>query len=47
MRRARRTWFSNITAAICAAMLCISVSVTAAEYMPNFKDTDINEFINI
>jgi general secretion pathway protein D len=30
---------------MCTALLCFSV--TAAEYMPNFKDTDINEFINI
>ncbi len=45
MRQESRTLFSRITAAICAAALC--VSATAAEYMPNFKDTDINEFISI
>ncbi|MBU2978315.1 type II secretion system secretin GspD [Alteromonas sp. C1M14] len=45
MRQKRRTLFSRITAAMCAAALC--VSATAAEYMPNFKDTDINEFITI
>ena len=47
MRRASRTLLSKLTAAACAALLSISVSVTAAEYMPNFKDTDINEFINV
>ncbi|MCW8093268.1 type II secretion system secretin GspD [Alteromonas sp. ASW11-130] len=31
--------------ALCAALL--SAAANAAEYMPNFKDTDINEFINI
>ncbi|MBU3020362.1 type II secretion system secretin GspD [Aestuariibacter sp. A3R04] len=45
MRQKSRTLFTRITAAICAAALC--VSATAAEYMPNFKDTDINEFITI
>ncbi|MEG3765547.1 type II secretion system secretin GspD [Alteromonas sp. 14N.309.X.WAT.G.H12] len=45
MRQKRRTLFSRISAAMCAAALC--VSATAAEYMPNFKDTDINEFITI
>lgn len=35
---------SRVCTAACAALLC--VSATAAEYMPNFKDTDINEFIN-
>ena len=45
MRQSSRKIFSRITAAICAAALC--VSATAAEYMPNFKDTDINEFISI
>nr|WP_220099526.1 type II secretion system secretin GspD [Alteromonas lipotrueiana] len=47
MRRASRTLLSKFTVAVCAALLSLSVSVTAAEYMPNFKDTDINEFINI
>ncbi len=45
MRQARHTLISRIGTALCTALLC--VSVTAAEYMPNFKDTDINEFINI
>ena len=45
MRRASHSLFSRISAAVCTALLC--ASVTAAEYMPNFKDTDINEFINI
>ncbi|WP_414831007.1 type II secretion system secretin GspD [Alteromonas sp. H39] len=45
MRRASHSLFSKLSTALCAAVLC--VSATAAEYMPNFKDTDINEFINI
>lgn len=45
MRQEGRNLFARLTAAICAAVLC--VSATAAEYMPNFKDTDINEFISI
>lgn len=45
MRRASHSLFSKLGTALCAAVLC--VSATAAEYMPNFKDTDINEFINI
>jgi len=36
---------SRLCTSLCTALLCFSV--TAAEYMPNFKDTDINEFINI
>lgn len=45
MRQVRHTLISRIGTALCTALLCMSV--TAAEYMPNFKDTDINEFINI
>lgn len=45
MRRSSHSLFSKISTALCAALL--TVSATAAEYMPNFKDTDINEFINI
>ncbi|GGW90720.1 type II secretion system secretin GspD [Alteromonas halophila] len=45
MRQARQTLISRISTVLCAALLCVSVN--AAEYMPNFKDTDINEFINI
>ncbi|AXR05018.1 type II secretion system secretin GspD [Salinimonas sediminis] len=47
MRQASRTLLSKFTAAICAALLAISLSASAADYMPNFKDTDINEFINV
>lgn len=47
MRHAHRTLLTKLTAAACAALLSLSLSVTAAEYMPNFKDTDINEFISI
>ncbi|MEW9797726.1 type II secretion system secretin GspD [Alteromonas sp. CYL-A6] len=45
MRHASHTLLSRIGVALCSALMC--VSATAAEYMPNFKDTDINEFINI
>ncbi len=44
MRRVGPNILSRVCTAACAALLC--VSATAAEYMPNFKDTDINEFIN-
>ena len=44
MRRVGQSMLSRICTAACAAMMC--VSATAAEYMPNFKDTDITEFIN-
>ncbi|NDW21281.1 type II secretion system secretin GspD [Alteromonas hispanica] len=44
-RRTSQKLLSRLITSVCSALLC--VSVTAAEYMPNFKDTDINEFINI
>lgn len=44
-RRTSHKLLSRLSTAMCTALLCFSV--TAAEYMPNFKDTDINEFINI
>ena len=44
-RRTSHKMLSRLSTALCTALLCFSV--TAAEYMPNFKDTDINEFINI
>lgn len=44
-RRPSQKILSRLSTALCTALLCFSV--TAAEYMPNFKDTDINEFINI
>ena len=44
-RRTGQPLLSRLGTAMCTALLCFSV--TAAEYMPNFKDTDINEFINI
>ncbi len=31
----------------CTAFLSVSISVSAAEYSPNFKNTEITEFINI
>lgn len=45
MRQESAQLFSRIVTAVVAAFAC--VSLYAAEYMPNFKDTDINEFINI
>ncbi|GEA09793.1 type II secretion system secretin GspD [Alteromonas sp. KUL49] len=45
MRRTSQKMLARLGSALCGAVLC--VSATAAEYMPNFKDTDINEFINI
>jgi general secretion pathway protein D len=44
-RRTSHKLLSRLATTLCTALLCFSV--TAAEYMPNFKDTDINEFINI
>jgi len=44
-RRTSQKLLSRLSTALCTALLCFSV--TAAEYMPNFKDTDISEFINI
>ena len=44
-RRTSQNILSRVSTALCTALLCFSVS--AAEYMPNFKETDINEFINI
>ncbi|WOI37694.1 type II secretion system secretin GspD [Alteromonas sp. CI.11.F.A3] len=44
-RRTSHKLLSRLSTALCTALLCFSV--TAAEYMPNFKDTDISEFINI
>ncbi len=44
-RRTSHKLLSRLATTVCTALLCFSV--TAAEYMPNFKDTDINEFINI
>ncbi|MCW8109051.1 type II secretion system secretin GspD [Alteromonas ponticola] len=45
MRRVGQKLFSKISLALCAALL--SAAAYTAEYMPNFKDTDINEFITI
>lgn len=45
MRRVSHTLFSKLSTALVTALLCFSV--TAAEYQPSFKDTDINEFISI
>ena len=44
-RRTSQKLLSRLSTALCTALLCFSV--TATEYMPNFKDTDISEFINI
>ncbi|MBO1256827.1 type II secretion system secretin GspD [Alteromonas sp. 5E99-2] len=45
MRHGFKKAVSRITVALATSLAC--ASLYAAEYMPNFKDTDINEFINI
>ena len=42
-RRTSQKLLSRLSTAMCTALLCFSV--TAAEYMPNFKDTDINSLL--
>ena len=39
--------FRGLYWAMGAALLSISILVTAAEYSPNFKNTEISEFINV
>ncbi|GAB3014218.1 type II secretion system secretin GspD [Bowmanella dokdonensis] len=39
--------FSHLSIAACAAFFAVAASLSAAEYSPNFKGTDIDEFINI
>lgn len=47
MRQTSRSKFKGLCLALCAAFLSASVSISAAEYSPNFKNTEITEFINI
>lgn len=47
MRQTSRSKFKGLCLAACAAFFSVSISVGAAEYSPNFKNTEISEFINI
>lgn len=47
MRLSGRSLFHGVCFAVCSAWYVASASLAAAEYSPNFKNTDINEFINI
>ncbi len=47
MRLMSRGFVRSIGVALMAASMALSSSAFAAEYSPNFRNTDINEFINI
>jgi general secretion pathway protein D len=47
MRRTSRSKFKGLCLAACAAFFSVSINLGAAEYSPNFKNTEISEFINI
>lgn len=47
MRQTSRSIFKGLCLAACSALLAASGYLTAAEYSPNFKNTEISEFINI
>lgn len=51
MRQTSRSKFKGLCLAVCisacSALMSVSISVSAAEYSPNFKNTEITEFINI
>ena len=47
MRQTSRSKFHGFCLAACAAFFSVSIHVGAAEYSPNFKNTEITEFINI
>ncbi|GAA0854912.1 type II secretion system secretin GspD [Aliiglaciecola litoralis] len=47
MRQTSRSKFKGLCLAACAALISVSFAVSAAEYSPNFKNTEISEFINI
>jgi len=47
MRLISRRFFKGIVFAVFAASYSASVSLSAAEYSPNFKNTEVTEFINI
>ncbi|MFT6895822.1 MAG: general secretion pathway protein D [Paraglaciecola sp.] len=47
IRRTSRNLVKGLLVVAGAAIFCASNSVLAAEYSPNFKNTDINEFITI
>lgn len=47
MRQTSRSKLKGLCLAACAAFFSVSICVGAAEYSPNFKNTEISEFINI
>ncbi|MBT1065849.1 type II secretion system secretin GspD [Bowmanella sp. Y26] len=47
MRLFSRRLLSQFSLAASAALFCAASSISAAEYSPNFKGTEIDEFINI
>lgn len=47
MMQTSRSRIKGLCLAACAAILSVSMSLGAAEYSPNFKNTEITEFINI
>ncbi|GGO71679.1 type II secretion system secretin GspD [Bowmanella pacifica] len=47
MRLFSRRLLTQLSVAASAALLCTASVISAAEYSPNFKGTDIDEFINI
>lgn len=47
MQRRSQTLIKGLCLALVTAFYSIALQVSAAEYSPNFKDTDISEFINI
>lgn len=47
MMQTSRSKIKGLCLAACAAILSVSMSLGAAEYSPNFKNTEITEFINI
>lgn len=47
MMQTSRSRIKGLCLAACAAIFSVSMSLGAAEYSPNFKNTEITEFINI
>lgn len=47
MRQTSRSFFKGFCLAVCTALFSASTYLSAAEYSPNFKNTEITEFINI
>lgn len=47
MKQTSRSMFKGFCLVVATALFSVSSHVTAAEYSPNFKNTEISEFINI